>query len=826
MTSVLIAIAVVSADYYVEDYRARYVTDFETITAAIDAANPGDSIHFDGSRVYSPAKRIELYGETALGHGATIRRPDEWNAVLTQAARIGDTVIHVDAVPSDIVFRNHITLVDFGAGGSSFPHKDGMDTGGEMVQTWDRSAGTIELQSPIDEVFPAGSPLFRVDNLMTFSTAHGGSADNFIFDGNRANNDSHLSWVYGHSVMSWRGNGSITNSIFKNQPGQAVYIYRGSDFQVENNLFHDMNSSAMHFSSTYLDTGTVDFRNNVIVRSNEQADRVGHSQGVVTISYRNDRIRIEDNLAIDVDKPFIGDFSPEMYDWEVTGNELYDVDGLAFGRFYWGGPDPSNFVFTGNYCQDCDITSFEGTANTFGVGIKWRDLHFRDNHIVDGTMALDEVASGSIDGLTISACDLNPVKITDSMVAQRNITTSIACRLKRDDAAEFIYDPSNGHVTLDLTGTPHGNLSEGLMVLSDGDVIRFSGDLVIPRDLDVQTDILAARWTDSAGNYGDFLKSEGTSSQPAKIFTWNSGAGDWSDPSNWEPNSGPPAAGDAAVIDSLNTVVTVSEPGLVAFSTDVLAGELLIESTGMLTSSITVNGGKLKGNGGVEGIVINQDGAVAPGDGLGKLTIQGTYAQYSNGTLAIELAGANSSVQYDQLDIDGIATLTGILDITTDPNFLPHVGSVPGVIGDTFVVLVADTIDGSFSKVLGEYIGDGQFLLPIYNATDVRLGAYQALEGDVDGDRDIDITDFNVLATQFDPIGANSDTNDWEVGDFDEDGDVDITDFNALATNYVPSGYAGGTSSIPEPSSMTLLLLAMGAIMTRVFQRKTAVRIR
>ena len=37
-------------------------------------------------------------------------------------------------------------------------------------------------------------------------------------------------------------------------------------------------------------------------------------------------------------------------------------------------------------------------------------------------------------------------------------------------------------------------------------------------------------------------------------------------------------------------------------------------------------------------------------------------------------------------------------------------------------------------------------------------------------------------------------------GDFDGDKDVDITDFNFLAVNFAPDGY--GASAVPEPSAL------------------------
>jgi len=79
------------------------------------------------------------------------------------------------------------------------------------------------------------------------------------------------------------------------------------------------------------------------------------------------------------------------------------------------------------------------------------------------------------------------------------------------------------------------------------------------------------------------------------------------------------------------------------------------------------------------------------------------------------------------------------------------------------------------------------------------------LRDDTELDRDVDITDFNSLATHFDPEGATA-PHSWLEGNFDGDDDIDITDFNFLASNFAPDGY--GTSAVPEPSAFLLASLA------------------
>jgi len=112
----------------------------------------------------------------------------------------------------------------------------------------------------------------------------------------------------------------------------------------------------------------------------------------------------------------------------------------------------------------------------------------------------------------------------------------------------------------------------------------------------------------------------------------------------------------------------------------------------------------------------------------------------------------------------------------------------------------------------------------VINQTDIDLWLDEAAtengyespyrRGDTDGlgtmfsePRDVDITDFNTLAPNFDPAGSNGLTNTWDLGNFDGDDDIDITDFNFLASNFASSGY--GAQTIPEPHALFLLTFAL-----------------
>ena len=56
------------------------------------------------------------------------------------------------------------------------------------------------------------------------------------------------------------------------------------------------------------------------------------------------------------------------------------------------------------------------------------------------------------------------------------------------------------------------------------------------------------------------------------------------------------------------------------------------------------------------------------------------------------------------------------------------------------------------------------------------------------------------------------------TADFDVDGDVDITDFNSLATNFAAKGY-GATNAVPEPGVFLLARIGI-AVMSCSYPRR------
>jgi hypothetical protein len=119
---------------------------------------------------------------------------------------------------------------------------------------------------------------------------------------------------------------------------------------------------------------------------------------------------------------------------------------------------------------------------------------------------------------------------------------------------------------------------------------------------------------------------------------------------------------------------------------DLNGGTLTVEA------GLDLNGGSLVGNGTIEGAVRNNGGIVAPGHSAGKLTLNGNYTQNANGTLNMEIGGTAPGTEYDQLRVNGTATLGGTLNVSLINGFRPAVG-------DIFQIIAPNAFAGSFAAI-------------------------------------------------------------------------------------------------------------------------------
>ncbi len=118
-------------------------------------------------------------------------------------------------------------------------------------------------------------------------------------------------------------------------------------------------------------------------------------------------------------------------------------------------------------------------------------------------------------------------------------------------------------------------------------------------------------------------------------------------------------------------------------------GTLLVNDTFSAPGGLTVFQNALLGGGGtINGNVVNS-GVVSPGNSPGVLTINGNFTQTAEGTLLIELA---STSIFDQLVVNGNASLAGTLQIESFGGFVPQ-------FGQQFDFLLANSITGEFDTI-------------------------------------------------------------------------------------------------------------------------------
>jgi hypothetical protein len=86
------------------------------------------------------------------------------------------------------------------------------------------------------------------------------------------------------------------------------------------------------------------------------------------------------------------------------------------------------------------------------------------------------------------------------------------------------------------------------------------------------------------------------------------------------------------------------------------------------------------------------NGMFVPGTSPGTTTITGNYTQGPTGVLAIELAGLTPGTLYDVVNVSGIATLDGTMNVTTLGGFVP-------VFGDRFDVMNYGGLVGNFATI-------------------------------------------------------------------------------------------------------------------------------
>jgi hypothetical protein len=242
--------------------------------------------------------------------------------------------------------------------------------------------------------------------------------------------------------------------------------------------------------------------------------------------------------------------------------------------------------------------------------------------------------------------------------------------------------------------------------------------------------------------------------------------------------------------------MNIEANGVVQITSGSLDAQYVDIRGGMLTG----DGSVFTGSGPIAGQVENHGGVIAPGNGPGTLKIAGRFSNAVDGTMAVELGGLTAGSQYDQLIVDGAASIDGTLSVA----FIDDFAAIPG---NTFTILTAtDGIGGVFDsyQLPDDYVWNITYGEDSVLAKVIGVG----ISGDFNLNGIVDAADYVV----------------WRNG---LGTDYQLADLKIWKANFGKSappgaGAASGlpSSAVPEPASaMILFLSSLGVAAIRWQQR-------
>jgi hypothetical protein len=215
------------------------------------------------------------------------------------------------------------------------------------------------------------------------------------------------------------------------------------------------------------------------------------------------------------------------------------------------------------------------------------------------------------------------------------------------------------------------------------------------------------------------------------------------------------------------------------------------------SGSVVFNGGTLTGGGLVDANVLVGAATVAPGDGIGTLSIEGTMTFNALSSLALSIA----STEHDRIAVTGALTCAGDIAASLADGFVPS-------IGDSFVIATCTSRSGTFADVSAAtpLPSDRRWAVQ-HNPTNVTLIIVPALPcaGDLDLDGTVGPVDLALLLGAWGTDGLPS------GADLNEDGVVSAPDLAILLGAWgpcptgMPSDFEGegGVATANAPSDRT-----------------------
>lgn len=335
-----------------------------------------------------------------------------------------------------------------------------------------------------------------------------------------------------------------------------------------------------------------------------------------------------------------------------------------------------------------------GTATVNGVGSRW------DNN---GTLTLGQVGSAR---LNIEAGGV--VTNTDVNVASRGGSNGFVRVVGPGSQwinSGYLYVSNAGNATLDvengavvsntmgavgLTNVYNGIVTGVATVKDSGSQWNNSEELTIGYNgkgfLNVENGGVVTN-TDGFVARNSFYPSRGNVTVTGAGSQWNSSG-------NLYIGGNSTAKGGTATLDILDNgkvsvggILKVWDSGQVKLAGGILdVGTLDFSAVG---ARFEMSGGTLAVDQ-FQGDLIQTDGVLSPGDSPGLTFIDGDYIQSSPASVLFEIEGLNRGVDYDALNVAGIADLNGEILIELGNGF-------SAAAGDTFDLIDATSITGTAS---------------------------------------------------------------------------------------------------------------------------------
>jgi hypothetical protein len=230
-------------------------------------------------------------------------------------------------------------------------------------------------------------------------------------------------------------------------------------------------------------------------------------------------------------------------------------------------------------------------------------------------------------------------------------------------------------------------------------------------------------------------------------------------------------------------------------------GSIQVTAAGSLQST-AVFFGALSGNGVAGGGHVFIEGDARPGFSPGVMAFGGDVSFGSLAELAVEIGDSVPGAEFDRVTVAQNASIAGTLSVTTINGFAP---SLPG---QSCEIFIAGSLTGTFDSVIGVPSRSlyGLFWTVDYTPTSVILST-SALPGDIDLDGDVDRSDAAIFSQFF---GRESGSV-WTTGDFDGDTTTTLADLVLLQSNLGQTSLSPAAAAVPEPSTLLLMLVAVGS---------------